>query len=105
MDKITDKQIYDFISYEILDTSTWLDLDNPNLTHLAETACQHFDDFHYINYTDPIIPIRYFDIAFDVSETLASVGYFDEHENSDDNVTWFYSTHFGFFGHQHQKLI
>ena len=101
MKKITDKQIYDFISYEILDTSTWLGFDEPNLTYLAETACQHFDD--YIN--NDTIPIRYFDIAFDVSEILASVGYFDEHENSDDNVTWFYSTHFGFFGHQYQKLI
>jgi len=65
MKKITDKQIYDFISYEILDTSTWLDIDNPNLTYLAEITCQHFDD--YIN--NDTIPCRYFDIAFDISET------------------------------------
>ena len=64
MKKITDQQIYNFISYEILDTSTWLGFDEPNLTHLAETACQHFDD--YIN--NDTIPCRYFDIAFDVSE-------------------------------------
>ena len=64
MKKITDQQIYNFISYEILDTSTWLGFDEPNLAHLAETACQHFDD--YIN--NDTIPIRYFDIAFDVSE-------------------------------------
>jgi hypothetical protein len=83
MKKVTDKQIYDFISYEILDTSTWLDFDNPNLTHLAESACQHFDD--YINIDT--IPIRYFEIAFDVSETLAQVGYFDKRESGLDIIT------------------
>ena len=59
----TDSQIHDFIIDEFM---SWTHRHEGTLHNLAETACQHFDD--YIN--NDTIPWLYFDIAYDIMDSF-----------------------------------
>jgi|TARA_Y100000296_G_C4961454_1_gene151199 hypothetical protein len=67
MTKITDKQIHDFIIDEFL---SWNHRHEGTLHNLAEIACQHFNDYKNNVVGVYIIPIRYFDIAFDIMNSF-----------------------------------
>ena len=67
----TDNQIHDFILDEFL---SWTHRHEGTLHNLAETACQHFDDYCYRSpgkdVEDYMIPDIYFSIAYDIMNSF-----------------------------------
>jgi len=69
---ITDQRIHDFILDEFL---SWTHRHERTLHNLAETACQHFDDYKEADtfekdVEDYMIPDIYFSIAYDIMNSF-----------------------------------